>query len=390
MSFNDADVNSMDVVSVDSFGSGCYPLGEIVTSRLVDYREVGGDPQLAPGSVSIVEVADPFVSRWPLQDQQRYEMLEVAADDLARARRAGGLWQRKPGGAYTEHDGTLTAKTDSQWGDPVASSYWLKELGSDAMAAWMRLIPSARALLYLADPWGDESVVDVDGGTVRVDDAARLSWSMSIDAIGIRSRAAVMADLVARRAVQVGSPGGAGLRWLSVACGTALPAFQAACAAGIAPDMLLIDIDRDALGMAVSLAGSVGFAGRLSTKRTNIFRRSSMDKLHRELLVSGGLVKMIDMLGIFEYTGPNLGVDPVGFLQSVWECLAPGGYLVTGQMRADRPRPDFTTGVVQWPYVELRTPDDFMAIIEAAGIDRNRVELHLPEDGVYMIAGITK
>ncbi len=115
-----------------------------------------------------------------------------------------------------------------------------------------------------------------------------------------------------------------------------------------------------------------------------------MDELHRELLVSGGLVKMIDMLGIFEYTGPNLGVDPVGFLQSVWECLAPGGYLVTGQMRADRPRPDFTTGVVQWPYVELRTPDEFMAIIEAAGIDRNRVELHLPEDGVYMIAGITK
>ncbi len=338
----------------------------------------------------MVEVADPFVSRWSRRDRERYDNLEAAADELARARRVAGAWQRKPGSAYSLQDGTIAAKTISQWGDPVTSTDFLARLDSPATTTWRGLIPSAKALLYLADPWAHDHVQDPDAGLVSVDDAARVAWSLSLDAVAIRSRAAVMADLVAGRAIHFGSAGGSGLRWLSVACGTALPAFQAAVAAGVEPDMWLVDIDRDALGLAAGLADTVGFNGRLSTKRTNIFNPDSMDALRAELVDSGGLAELIDMMGIFEYTGDNLGVDPAGFLKSVWDCLAPGGLLVTGQMRADRPRPDFTTGVIGWPYIELRTPDDLMRIIQTAGIHPDNVELHLPADGVYMIATITK
>jgi hypothetical protein len=100
--------------------------------------------------------------------------------------------------------------------------------------------------------------------------------------------------------------------------------------------------------------------------------------------------RLIDMMGIFEYTGNNLNIDSAGFLGAAYGLLAPGGRLLVGQMRTDRPNPDFTLGVVAWPHIETRTPDELMGIVAKAGINLGNVEMFLPDDNVYTVLCIDK
>ena len=99
---------------------------------------------------------------------------------------------------------------------------------------------------------------------------------------------------------------------------------------------------------------------------------------------------IVDAMGVFEYTGSRLTVDSSEFLAALYDILAPGGRLLIGQMRSDRPNPDFTLGVVAWPYIELRNPNEFMAVVRDAGIPPDRAELFLPTDGVNSILAIDK
>lgn len=115
-----------------------------------------------------------------------------------------------------------------------------------------------------------------------------------------------------------------------------------------------------------------------------------MQRLKEELEAKDELPEVIDMMGIFEYTGDNLGVDPVKFLETCYSFLKPGGRLVFGQMRTDRPVGDFTMGVVGWPFVHTRTLNEFMDVIVKAGIPVETVSLFLPADGVYTVGAIDK
>ena len=70
--------------------------------------------------------------------------------------------------------------------------------------------------------------------------------------------------------------------------------------------------------------------------------------------------------------------------------LHPGGKLVFGQMRSDRRVADFTMGVVSWPFIEMRSPAEFMDIIDKSGINPLDTTLFLPSDGVYTVGVISK
>jgi hypothetical protein len=70
--------------------------------------------------------------------------------------------------------------------------------------------------------------------------------------------------------------------------------------------------------------------------------------------------------------------------------LQPGGELVFGQMRDDRPLPDFTMGVLGWPYIVMRSPAEVMQIVQDAGIETRSAQLYVPDDGVYTVCSITK
>lgn len=362
-----------------------YRLGEVVAKTSIAYENLAIPEELKPRGIYSVEVADPYVEQYSPEVIIRVKTEELASDEQARQRREMGSWQRQPDTAYFDAEGNPQNKHG--WGDPVSRTAFFGNLNSPAIDAWRTNIPSAKALMYLSDPNSNLTVENSQGNIVQMDETGRMWLSLCTDAVGIRSRATVMAEVVkdyaeARADMHV--------RWLSVACGTALPTMKAAIHAGVKPELLLADLDKNAMEETAKLGAEIGFEGVIDQHRINIFNPESMKKLGEKLDNDGGRPDLIDLMGIFEYTGENLGVDPIEFLKANYDLLAPGGRLVFGQMRSDRPVADFTMGTVSWPYVEMRAPSEFLKVIKEAGIPLDNTSIYLPKDGVYTVGVIDK
>lgn len=368
-----------------------FRLGTVTFSPESPIAEVGPLDGRHPARIRLVNVQDPYVEAWSPSDRLDVTAIETDLDRHAHERRLAGKWERRPGTAYALDSGDTCVSELSGWGDPVASTRFYELLDSPAVSAWRTLIPSAAALSYLADPWYSNHVHTADGD-VPIDDVARRMFSLVTDAVAIRSRASLMAELVKFTAINGSEREGQStpLRWMSVACGTALPVVTAAAHVGIRPNLLLLDFDIEALKQATQLAESVRFRGQIDKRRMNIFDLAAMEALRLELAELDALPHLIDVMGIFEYTGSNLGVDPVAFLRSVWQILRPGGIMILGQMLDTRPLPDFTMGVVPWPYVEMRSLRELLAITTEAGIPLTCTDVYLPRDGVYAVLHVRK
>jgi hypothetical protein len=52
------------------------------------------------------------------------------------------------------------------------------------------------------------------------------------------------------------------------------------------------------------------------------------------------------------------------------------------------PQLDFVMRCVPWPRIQPRSLDRLVQTIRAAGVDEDRVTVHLPDDGVYAAATI--
>ncbi|MDL2341824.1 MAG: class I SAM-dependent methyltransferase [Patescibacteria group bacterium] len=383
-------------VSPENFESSpeLYRLGEVTENRVIQPQEFGIAEPHAPLKIIETIVSDPYVEEYNFIDAAEVKQIESDVSLAAQERRLQGLWERKQGTVYFDENGVEQEKKG--WGDPVSrDNFFNKILKSPAINAWRSKIPSANALADLSDPQTKTEVTDNRGNIVDMDETAHKWLTLCTDAVAIRSRGSIMANVVKQfideQKLATDSDEGQSLKWMSIACGTALPAMKAALHAGIQPQMLLVDLDSKALQATRDLADEIGFEGAMSQRSdVNIFVPAEMAKLRDELGSNGDRPMLIDLMGIFEYTGNNLGVDPVHFLRSVYDMLHPGGRLVFGQMRDDRPVADFTMGVVSWPYVEMRSPKEFMEIIEAAGIPVKATTLYLPTDNVYTVGVIDK
>lgn len=371
-----------------------YRLGHIESVQEVSPEDFGISPELAPGAIYKVEVSDPYVNELDPDLLIAVQAREDQADAHARERREQGMWERKAGTAYVDSEGQTRDKS-RQWGDPVAHEEFFSELDSDGIRQWLTHIPSANALTILSDPVTTKNVVGRDGKTVaEMDETAKLWLTACTDAQAIRNRGTVMAELVNGYVADSIKNGEMSqeqaLKWMSVACGTALPAMKAALKAGIKPEMLLVDIDENALKSTQRLGEDIGYEGSLEQHTTNIFSENDMAELRTYLGDNGGRPRIIDLMGIFEYTGEHTGVDPAAFLRSNYDMLHPGGRLILGQMRDDRPNADFTMGVVGWPYIVMRTPEEVMQVVKDAGIPVESAKLYMPQDGVYTVCAIDK
>lgn len=355
-----------------------FRLADIADVQLLASETVGIDASRAPATVAEVRVIDPYVIEGCYEDPEAFEMVqreETVLNELAHVRRLQGKWQRRQEVAYDIKDGEIQNRIE--WGDPVSSHELFKK--SPVLAEWHNDVPSARALTPLADPTSIE------------DPLARKWMTNCTDAIGIRSRAAILAES-AKAFIHDHPEKRDDMRWMSVACGTALPAMKAAMHANATPDLTLLDLDRTAMETTQQLGEEIGFQGKIDQRRANIFNKAAMQRLKAQL-TAGGVDRrpdVMDLMGIFEYTGENLGVDPAEFLASNYDLVKDGGRMIFGQMRTDRPNLDFTMGAVRWPYVETRTPDEVMQIVQSAGIPTSCVRVYLPTDGVYMVVTIDK
>lgn len=378
-----------------------YQLGTITGFNQIEASQLGIDANIAPEAIYGVDVSDPYVEKYSFAERAQVKFEEQAANDFAAERREQGKWERKAGTAYYDSD---DVRHDSKkgFGDPVSrNKFFNEDLASPAINAWRSKIPSAEALADLSDPINSTHVTDHQGKSVPMDDDARMWLSLCTDAVGIRSRATVMAEVVKNFAEEQRIINGTDLsdfRWLSVACGTALPSIQGAMKAGIRPELLLADFDQKAMSATEQLAAEIGYTGTITRpaqeavgrEGINIFDVNEMSQLKDYLGDNGGRPMLIDLMGIFEYTGENLGVDSAAFLKSCYDMLHPGGKLVFGQMRSDRRVADFTMGVVSWPFIEMRSPAEFMDIIDKSGINPLDTTLFLPSDGVYTVGVISK
>lgn len=377
-----------------------FQLGEITNVTVIDPAEYGMNADIAPKALYGVEVADPYVDRYSAAEIAQVRFEEQAANDFAAERREAGKWERRPGTAYFDSNDERH-ESKHGFGDPVSrDKFFNHDLASPAINAWRTKIPSAEALADLSDPMNITEVSDNQGNVVPMDEDARKWLSLCTDAVGIRSRATVMAEIISGIATEHQQKGEdtQNMRWLSVACGTALPSMQGAMKAGIAPELMLADFDTSAMNATEKLAQDIGYTGTITRPASeaigqdgiNIFDTEKMAQLKEYLEANGGLPKIIDLMGIFEYTGDNLGVDSAKFLSSCYDMLAPGGKLVFGQMRSDRRVADFTMGVVSWPYVEMRSPAEFMQVIADADIDTKNVTGYAIGDLTYFVGVIEK
>lgn len=281
-----------------------------------------------------------------------------------------------------------------------------QELGKTmpTIAQWFKLIPRAVALDIIYDPEKGR----LCNGVVLDEESIR--WFKNIDdAIGIRSRAAVLRQLLQQEADNAGC-----LAVASLACGAAQPVLETMAellrdVRSADSSVTLVDLDRESLAMAAGLADKHGITDRVTTVTRNILGLNGIDVDPRSHHQTSGRVgyDVVEALGFLEYLPPqnqesytyNGVVDErrsragaIVFLKNAYDLVKPGGLLIFGNMLDETHKQlEFTLNTVQWPHIQPRSIDKMLQIIAAAGVDPTaEVDVYCPTDGVYAVYAIRK
>jgi SAM-dependent methyltransferase len=221
-----------------------------------------------------------------------------------------------------------------------------------------------------------------------------------LDAMEIRARSEIMQQRMSND-VRPGE------RWLSLACGNALPTFRAALVCGQEPSLTLVDFNFDNLRHARRIAKA---PGRETSPNATILWRDLVDpKGFRKMQIKQFLAPIalkqapiwslknlepesfdrIEISGFMEYLPPEIAVK---FLRSVDELLKHGGLMVFDDLHSDHPQRDFYEGVLQWPLTKFRNTEETGKLIADSGIKTadNRVELRSTPGKAYAVFEITK
>lgn len=369
-----------------------YLLGEVRSVTSIDPTCFDIQEDLLPKSCIRLEIEDPYINdlvqRKPNAVSEIHSQ-EQKLGEAAKRRREAGLWVREAKTVYTDDEGQKKNKSRHQWGDPVSHQKMLEQNGVDSTIAWLSNIPSAQALTILSDPKKWVDILDSDGNLFLMDDITRDWLTVITDAVAIRNRGTVLATILHHYKDNIRNSNGP-IRSLSIASGTALPTMGALASLGIPADITLVDFDKTALQNAHNLALEVGFNGKIQTNVMNIMNLKHLKSFKEQLTILNERPQIMDLIGIFEYIGPQTRSNPSEFLKANYEMLEPGGYLIFGQMLKERPNPDFTFGVIGWPYIVMRSPNTIMQLIREADINPQHVSLYFPNDNIYTLGVIEK
>ena len=262
---------------------------------------------------------------------------------------------------------------------------------SATMRKWREGFPQARALYPLRYP----NKPTLPDGT-PVDHWAYERFAYSLDAVGIRTRAVVTRHLITDYARQRLQAGNKDLELLSVACGAAVPVFEAMQQVhrqlpGVNAHVSAVDWDEEALGFAHKIASDYGLDERdFTTMKRNIIKDLMVtDRLAEDLPKKPDVV---DMLGIFEYFDKEKAAK---LLAKTYQLLGDEGMLVFGNMLDTHPQLQVNQRAVGWPIIKPRSIAEIKEIILAArdlgaNIDMENVSIFVPEDGVYAVVRLVK
>jgi hypothetical protein len=132
-------------------------------------------------------------------------------------------------------------------------------------------------------------------------------------------------------------------------------------------------------GIALAVSGTqpqvieaIGFAEYVPSD----FASTEMEQQQRELMRRGGCLSAEEFYG------------------AIYENMPQGSILLTGNMRDDSPQASFVIDGLGWKGIIQRSTEDYLSILERAGIPSEAVKLYMPDStesaGVYNLVAIKK
>ncbi|EMV7408451.1 TPA: class I SAM-dependent methyltransferase [Enterobacter soli] len=321
----------------------------------------------APANMTIFSASFPDVSdQWPMKDDTARE---IAA--LDRALKADPAL--RPPLIEFEEGGRAVLVPQNRYSEQAYRN-------RPALEAWRtRLVPTALALFVVQNPLEDR----LPEGT-KMDSDSRQWFIHANDAIGVRSRAKVLAALVDKYIHNESEN-----NWVSLASGAAIPVLEALRNAkldGQQVYLTLVDKDPVALRWAETMAAQEGLT---VGEQLTLLRRDLVHTLVRneDLLLELGdhQAELVDALGIFEYFND---ADAAIFLQRALRLVRPGGAVIVSNMLTSSPQIDFTLRCIGWEHIFPRSLQQLQDIHLAAGVSVENVTVIVPKDGVYAVMEI--
>lgn len=362
--------------------------------------------------------ADPVIPGQPAE-ASRYDEIRMQEERMnlfskAIYKAGGWLTQRKAGRiAYEDQinkdSGTELSLIDTvDSGDVQSRNKFFSEdgiLGDPALRLWRDMIPQASALTPLVNPYNtDEIRHPQDGRWAPMTDTTREWMTACTDGQEIFHRSAIQVEEMGTYLGKwAAAYPGETMTVMSVAGGTALSTMQGIMRSGVDPalvELVLLEKNEHSVQMAYELAARIGYKGAIIHKNTDVFSPQEMQGVKQELDTRGAKVVALDAVGIAEYSnkklytkarGRRFGEDymlynPDSFVKTCLGFLDEEGMAVIGQMRADRPNPYFTRGVVSWPTICMRSVKQFVEVLSSGGADMGLTKLSLTPLDTYTMA----
>lgn len=360
---------------------------EGVVNRVVDNGEV----QYFESAVNVktIVVDDPYAVADPKSYQAVKEYVESMEQYIADAG-FDPLQERQERHPYVVDKNDAAEKRLNRRSNPFLRA-WLHDETVESLIAWQGLIPSARALGYLANPVRGLTVVDKDGIGHPITTEALTQMRYVEDSVAIRNRGVAMGYLALEH-FRTAKGSARPLDWLDVGCGTAeytVKALKKSEDAGVFAGLVALDSDDSALALVGENAKRFDYSGKITTLNENITSPDYVAKLKE-----GGYDKgfhIVGNMGFMEYLperdlddkfdGDDLGGDDLGrfrdflrlpnastFTRNSWDMVAESGALISGNMAVDRPQINFVFGIVNWPVINARSDEDLLRIYKRAGV----------------------
>jgi len=283
---------------------------------------------------------------------------------------------------------------------------------------WMRLLPAAECLQPVAHPWSDHGMLTWRDDTQSVQELAATPALRALlggcnDGLGVREREAWERTIVATLAAERGLLDRT-LRIVSLGTGTGEPAIDAGLAAmrvgAGTVEVIGVDVNAASLRVAECIAdrkralagpGTLRFTGR----QDNLLDEACLARVVRE-----GGAHVYEAVGFAEYVPSDHATDPTerrmrermarrgllsaeDFYRTIYDNMPRGSTLLTGNMRHDSPQRGFVTSGLGWPSLVLRSTEQFLGVLVAAGIPGDAVQLSVPgpgSSGVYNLVRVTR
>ncbi len=240
------------------------------------------------------------------------------------------------------------------------------------LPAWKKSMPSALALYPLHYPDMQNLVTGEE-----IDEHGRELFRHSLDGISIRNRSEIFRKIIhGKKDIE---------RIASIACGAAVPVFEALKEYPHHVSVTMLDNDPRALALAEQVAEHNGYDD-VTTVEADLMRTIIFGSGRHEALPEKKF-SVVDILGIVDYLDDRVASR---LISRVAKLVEPGGMLVFGNMLTSHPNLRFNQEIVGWPSVKPRSYEQLISIVRQAGIDPGE-HLRFIEstDKVYGIGVIT-